>query len=353
VKPAVGGARIDKDARTCAKQDAAAHYADVVLSANVINHDERSELERRYQPAPDESAAMERYDAALENGVAGSALSPLDLQRWQHGRLRRQYRNYARLRGPATPADAVAAAAGEADALAHRSRELATIEAVQTFFDALGIDRQTGNGDVDASVIRDAYQNLAQSPVRAALEAAGICRFNRTPKYPVRWLNDALGAFGLELEAADANERQMRSYRVAADATLTKAGDLKMPGWDAMADIHRRRTADAAMADESMADEPLADESMADEPLADESMADGRCDNKEKKIIAASAVSNVTYVTDEAEFKRGIIERLMADGWERRNATARANSDWIWRHGSPDVAGLWQMRKCEVINDSR
>jgi hypothetical protein len=82
-------------------------------------------------------------------------------------------------------------------------------------------------------------------------------------------------------------------------------------------------------------------------------MADGRCDDKEEKIIEASAGSNVTYVNDEAEFKRGVIERLMADGWERRNATARANSDWIWRHGSPDVAGLWQMRKCEVINDSR
>jgi hypothetical protein len=285
---------------------------------------------------------MERYDAALENGVAVGALSPMDLRRWQHGRLRRQYRNYARLVGTATPAPAVEAAVESGDgALAHRSRELATIEAAQTFFDVLGIDRQTGRGEVDATVISDAYLNLVQSPVRAALEAAGICRFNRTPKYPVRWLNDALSAFGLALESADENQRQMRSYRVAADATITKSGDMKMPGWRAMADIHRRRTADDSMAD-ATADEPLADDVPADEPMAD--ATNGRCDDKEEKIIEASAVLNVTH-SDEAEFKRGIIDRLMADGWERRNATARANSDWLWRHGSPDVAGLWQMRK--------
>lgn len=79
----------------------------------------------------------------------------------------------------------------------------------------------------------ETWRNLKASPCRAVLEHDGLCRFDRVPKYPVRWVGDALRKFGLALEEHGHGED--RRYTIQRDVLTTKDGlTVKAPGWDAM-----------------------------------------------------------------------------------------------------------------------
>ena len=48
---------------------------------------------------------------------------------------------------------------------------------------------------------------------------------------------------------------------------------------------------------------------------------------------------------DRDTFTAPIIAGLIADGWHPCNAKARADADWLWRHGPPVIAGGLLMRR--------
>lgn len=252
------GEKLDKETRRAARVDADAGYQNAVLTARLITADERELLESTYQPTPEESAQMERYDATLANGLPADGADSEALRTFAHGRLNRWNRQFDRVTGSATPAAAVERDADDAlvPQMALHRNELAVIEAVQTFFEVAGFDRHTGAGEVSADGAMEVFDNLRASPCRPALESAGIARFNRTPKYPVRWLSGALSSFGLTLEVSGESADRRRVYRIAMEPTYSADGlTCKAPGWLTMRLIQQRRLnpADAAINKEYIA----------------------------------------------------------------------------------------------------
>ena len=237
-----GSAKITPADKQQAKELAHTHYVNNVQSAQTITQERRAELETEYQPDPVASAEMEKFDAALACGVSGDDLTEFDLITFAHGKLIGQNRKLDAL--SSAVADVLAIDQADSDAAqqqALRRHSAAHVSAYHALFDECGIDRYTGAGVVTADSILEAFKRLADSIHAPVLSHAGVCRFDRLPKYPVRWLGDALQKFGLALEETG-NADSGRGYAVRQDSRLTKDGlTMKAPGWLLMREILNRR----------------------------------------------------------------------------------------------------------------
>ena len=225
-----------------ARQLADEHYRETVLNATALTPAERESLEGTYQPTPAETARMEKFDAALANGIAPVDLDSQALRNYEHGRLNSWNRRFDALTGDLN--DALTGDRADSDAaLPHSLRRhgAAQTSAYHALFEAVGIDRTTGAGTVTAEIVLDAFNRLASGIHRPVLEHSGIARFTRLPKYPVRWLGDVLTKFGLSLEEAG-NSDSARAYRIRQAPLLTADGlTTKAPGWLLMLEIQARR----------------------------------------------------------------------------------------------------------------
>ena len=242
VKRFEGGAAINPADKQLAKELAHTHYVNNVQSAQTITKERRAELDTEYQPNPVASAEAERFDAALATGCDGDDLTEMNLITYAHGKLTGQNRRFDALR--CDVADVLAMDQSDADAAQQHSlrrHSAAQISAFHALFDEVGIDRKTGAGAVTGDSILAAFKHLADSPHKSVLSHAGVCQFDRMPKYPVRWLGDALGKFGLALEETG-NADSGRGYAVRQDALLSKDGiAMKAPGWQLLREIQTRR----------------------------------------------------------------------------------------------------------------
>ena len=234
IEQADGLPKISKEEKQQARQLADADYADAVLTAAPIDSERRAELDSKYQLNPMETAEVERYDAATANGIEPAELTADDLRLFEHGALTKWNRRWDLLHAPETAG--LANDVSDADfvpQLALRRHELAIADAYRTFFEVTGFDRVTGSGEVTADSAMEAWRNLQAAPCRAVLEHSGLCRFDRVPKYPVRWAGDALKKFGLALEEHGHGED--RRYTIQRAVLNTKDGlTVKAPGWAAM-----------------------------------------------------------------------------------------------------------------------
>ena len=234
VEQADGLSKISKEEKQQARQLADADYADGVLNATPIDSERREELDGRYQLNPVETAECERYDAAVANGIEPAELTADDLRLFEHGALTKWNRRWDLLQ--ANPLAGLANDVSDADfvePLALRRHELAIADAYRTLFEVVGFDRLTGAGEVTADSAMEALRNLQAAPCRSVLEHAGLCRFDRVPKYPVRWVGDALKKFGLALEEHGHGED--RRYTIQQDVLTTGDGlTVKAAGWAAM-----------------------------------------------------------------------------------------------------------------------
>lgn len=249
VRPLVGDG-IDKYVLKDAVDSAMKTYRDALLEAPDISAKEREALETVYQPDPNQSAAIARYDC--KEALAVSDLDDHALAVWDEGAalskiVRFETLKDAPLVGLAT--DAVEDAANLP--LASRSVRLAKADAYRTLFEVTGFDLATGHGDVTAETVSEAFENLKVSPLRPVLEHSGICRFDKPPKYPIRWLGDALERFGLALTCArprmEDGSRE-RIYRIA-NSPIFDSGKrrMKAPGWNAMSLLVARRCRNAGL----------------------------------------------------------------------------------------------------------
>ena len=120
--------------------------------------------------------------------------------------------------------------------LALRRHELAIADAYRTFFEVTGFDRVTGAGEVTADSAMEAWKDLKAAPCRAVLEHAGLCRFDRVPKSPVRWVGDSLKKFGLALDGdGEGKAGDLRRYKILRDVLTTSDKlTVKSAGWEAM-----------------------------------------------------------------------------------------------------------------------
>lgn len=227
---------VDTVVITAANAGAKTAYHHAINSAPDISTDERESLNQIYQPTPAQSAVMARYD--LQSTLAIKELDDEAFTIWCEGSVRRRVERFevlmsAPLQGLANDATDDAAAIP----IASRSNRLAKSEAYRLVFEVLGVDLGTGKGEITAEGALEAFENLAASPLRPVLEAAGLCRFARTPKYPIRWASDILGKFGLRLTEgmrSRANDR-LRIYGISDQIKLG------LPGWKALLAIVSRR----------------------------------------------------------------------------------------------------------------
>ena len=108
-----------------------------------------------------------------------------------------------------------------------------------------------------------AWQALAGTDTARALERHRIARFEKKPPaYPVRWLNQAINKYGLDLEAGERHRQpchmpgkkqfftphvaqpapQERTYTIRRDPSMDKAGvRMAHPGWNLMQQYHEAR----------------------------------------------------------------------------------------------------------------
>jgi hypothetical protein len=249
VGPLAGDA-VDKTALKDAADSVVKIYRDALLDAPDIDAKSREALEAVYQPDPDQSAAMVRYDC--KEALAVSNLDHEALNLWDEGAVLPKIVRFETLKAAPLAGLAVDAVEDAASLpLASRSVRLAKTEAYRTLLEVLGFDVDTGHGDVSAETVAESFENLKVSPLRPVLEHSGICRFDKPPKYPIRWLGDALERFGLALASARprmADGSRERVYRIA-DSPIWTSGKrrMKAPGWDAMTalvDRRKRRNAD-------------------------------------------------------------------------------------------------------------
>ena len=229
--------KISPEEKQDARKLADADYSDAVLNAAPIDSERRAELDNKYQLNPLETAEVERYDAATANGLEPADLTAADLRLYEHGALTKWNRRWDLLH--ATETAGLANDVSDADfvePLTLRRHELALAEAYRTLFEVVGFDRVTGAGEVTADSALEAWRNLQSAPCRAVLEHSGLCRFDRVPKYPVRWIGDALKKFGLALDGDGTGKPgDLRRYQILRDVLTTTDGlTVKAAGWEAM-----------------------------------------------------------------------------------------------------------------------
>lgn len=217
---------------------------EAIMTAPDITERDRDEIQRQYQPTPEDCAAAERFDLKQTLAVREVDAAALDL--WHEGRVRGQVANFEALTG--APLAGLAMDATEDAAripLAARSNQLALAEAIRTAFECFGFDVDTGDGEVTESSAREAFENLKASPLRPVLEHVGLLQLDRMPKYPVRAVGDFLNRLGLALEAqgrtGPRGDRE-RVYRIVMGESWDKAHRwMTSPGWEQMAAIAERR----------------------------------------------------------------------------------------------------------------
>lgn len=220
-----------------------AAYRNALRAAPDISASQRESIESAYAASPAESAMADRYD--LQQTLAVRAVSDDALDEWDEGGIRSKARRFAAL----TVSDGGLIADTLDDrggvAMAAREHRLAVDEAVLTAFEVLGFDPATGSGDLDANSAEDAYKNLLASPVRPALEHAGLLNFRNPPRDTVRWAGHFLRRLGLSLTMTGKRGqrgKQHRCYRIAPGETWDSAHRrMVAPGWVRMSAIMHRR----------------------------------------------------------------------------------------------------------------
>ena len=238
-----------------------------IQTAPDITETEREQINQDYQPTPAESAAACRYDIRQTTGKVDEfvEIEDGDLRAWRNGKLVGEGSRFDALAG-----DPDAAAIDAQDeinnvTLSARSHRQALVDASRALFSAAGLNPDTGNGTVTNATALAAWKSLAGTDTARALERHRIARFEKKPpSYPVRWLNQAINKFGLDLEAArprlvhmpgkeevlrahvdqtETPERE-RTYTIRREPTMDKAGvRMTHPGWNAMRGYHEARMA--------------------------------------------------------------------------------------------------------------
>lgn len=203
-----------------------------ILTAPDRAADDVKRLKEKQRITPEESAMVARYDVrkATGHGHDCGDVRPEQVEHWQDGRLESQARNFEAL---GTDPDRAERDARDIDAdvpVALRSYETARAAGLRALFDALGLDSETGAGEMTETGALEAFNRLKGTDEAAALASAGICHFERTPAYPMRWVSDALKKLGLWLTS----QGKRRRYSIAQGESRTATGKLKALGWDAM-----------------------------------------------------------------------------------------------------------------------
>lgn len=235
-----------------------------ITTAQDINETEREAIRQSYQPTPEQSAEACRHDIRQVTGKVDEfvPLEESDLLAWRNGKLVGEASRFTALAGdPDAPAiDAQDETNGIT--LSARSHRQALVEASRTLFTAAGLNPDTGEGVVTNASALAAWKALAGTDTARALERHRIARFEKKPPaYPVRWLNQALNKFGLDLEAGQharladmpgkeevfrphvCQSREQR-YTIRREASMDKAGvRVTHPGWNAMKQYHEARLA--------------------------------------------------------------------------------------------------------------
>lgn len=231
-------------------------YREAILNARDISADERDAIETTYQPTPEQSAEAARYDCAetLATPIDGDALDV-----WNEGKVTGAVRRFEASQSAPLAGLAQDAADDAAEIpTAARSNRLAEAEAIRTALEVLGFDPATGDGEITAASVREAFENLKASPVRASLEHFGLMRFDRKPAQPVRWVGYFLAKLGLalgELHRVGGRGEQVRVYSIRRGHKWDRAQRwLTAPGWDEMCAIYERRAARATLRQALVAD---------------------------------------------------------------------------------------------------
>ena len=240
-----------------------------ITTAAEISETEREQIRQTYQPTPEQSAEACRHDIRQTTGKVDEfvPLEDSDLLAWRNGKLVSESSRFDALAGD--PDAAALDAQDELDGitLAARSHRQALVSASRALFAAAGLNPDTGAGTVTNATALAAWQALAGTPDAQVLERHRIARFEKKPPtYPVRWLNQAINKYGLDLEAgaqivvrahmplkeevfrahvcADAGQERERTYTIRREASMDKAGvRVTHPGWDAMRGYHEARMA--------------------------------------------------------------------------------------------------------------
>ena len=144
-----------------------------------------------------------------------------------------------------------------------RPAQAGLVDASRALFAAAGLNPDTGAGTVTNATALAAWQALAGTDTARALERHRIARFEKKPPaYPVRWLNQALNKFGLDLEAGERNripvdmplkeevfrphvdQSREQRYTIRREPSKDKAGvRMAHPGWNLMQQYHEARQA--------------------------------------------------------------------------------------------------------------
>jgi hypothetical protein len=239
-----------------------------IQTAPDITETEREQIKQDYQPTPAESAAACRYDIRQTTGKVDEfvEIEDGDLRAWRNGKLVGEASRFDALAGD--PDAAAIDAQDEANevTLAARSHRQSLVECSRALFEAAGLEPNTGAGTVTNATALAAWTALAGTDNARALERHRVCRFEKKPPaYPVRWLNQALNKFGLDLEAGaqivrahmpgkdevlrphvcvDAGQARERTYTIRRDPSMDKAGvRMTHPGWNLMQQYHEARMA--------------------------------------------------------------------------------------------------------------
>ena len=232
-----------------------------------VSETEREAIRQTYQPTPEQSAEACRHDIRQVTGKVDEfqTIEEIDLLAWRNGKLVSEASRYTALMGDP---DAAAIDAQDEDnqvTLSHRSHRQALCDASRALFAAAGLNSDTGKGTVTNATALAAWQAMKASPHGAVLERHRIARFEKKPPaYPMRWLNQAINKYGLDLEAARPRAVHMRgkeevfrshvdqtetperdrTYTLRRAPTMDKAGvRMKHPGWNLMQQYHEARMA--------------------------------------------------------------------------------------------------------------
>ena len=237
-----------------------------IQTAPDITENEREQIKQDYQPTPAESAAACRYDIRQTTGKVDEfiEIDEGDLRAWRNGKLVGEASRYTALHNDPDAAAIDAQDEQNNVTLAARSHRQSLVECSRAFFEAAGLDPDTGNGTVTNATALAAWNALAGTDTARALERHRVARFERKPPaYPVRWLNQAINKYGLDLDAGarsvhmpgkeevlrphvdvNAGEERERTYTIKRDPTMDKAGvRMKHPGWNLMRQYHLARMA--------------------------------------------------------------------------------------------------------------
>ena len=258
-----------------------------IQTAAEISETEREAIRQSYQPTPEQSAESCRYDIRQTTGKIDEfvPLEDSDLLAWRNGKLVGEASRFDALAGDRDAAAIDAQDEQNEVTLSARSHRQSLVECSRALFTAAGLNPDTGEGTVTNASALAAWKALAGTPIAQALERHRICRFEKKPPaYPVRWLNQAINKYGLDLEAGErcvdmpgkeevfrphvdaapgqehtrladmplkeevfrphvCQSREQR-YTIRREASMDKAGArVTHPGWDAMQQYHLARMA--------------------------------------------------------------------------------------------------------------